>query len=295
MRKYKGDDRPINPEQHRVAVIAGLQAVDYAFLFNERRNAENIKALKPNFYFKAGDYTPETMTSTEVVERHGGKAVIIPPTKGVSTSKMIEKITAVYGAKPVIEEGDATHVDYVPSKKALAIILDRDGTINEDVHYLHEPEKFKLLENAGEGMKKLQDMGFKLVINTLQAGIGLGYFTKEDFYKINGTMFKALKPYNIMLSKIYFCPHSFEDKCECRKPGTKLIELAKEQLNLDLENSYMIGDKTSDVEAGRRAGMKTILVETGKGGKDKEFDAKPNFVAKDLLDAAQFILREERK
>jgi histidinol phosphatase-like enzyme len=97
------------------------------------------------------------------------------------------------------------------------------------------------------------------------------------------------------VDKIYFCPHSKSEKCDCRKPGQALIDRAREELNLDLSRSVMIGDKTSDVETGKRAGMRTVLVRTGFGGKDGEFTAQPDLTAENLLDAAEKILEMERK
>jgi len=139
----------------------------------------------------------------------------------------------------------------------------------------------------------MQDMEFKLVIVTSQGGIGLGYFTNEDFYKVNREMFKKFASYKIIIDKIYFCPHSKGDKCKCRKPETALFELAKKALCIDFKGSWMIGDKTSDIEAGRRIGLKTILIKSGKI--DSEFDVKANYEATDLVDAAKFILKDERK
>jgi len=123
----------------------------------------------------------------------------------------------------------------------------------------------------------------------------LGYFTKEDFYKINKKMFKDIAEKKIIIDKIYFCPHSLSEDCNCRKPKTGLFERGKEELNIDMERSFMIGDKTDDIQAGKNAGVKTILVKTGHAGKDKNYDVKPDFVAEDLLDAAKIIKREEGK
>jgi len=124
-----------------------------------------------------------------------------------------------------------------------------------------------------------------LVVITNQPGIGLGYYTKEDFFKVNKEMLKQLSSHNILIDKIYFCPHSKSEKCSCRKPSIGLIERSREELNLDLKKSFVIGDKSSDILAGKKAGMKTILI-----GDDRE--AKPDFIARNLVEAATWIRKE---
>ena len=143
-------------------------------MFDERRNAANIEALKPNYYIKAADYTEKTLTSKDVVEKHGGEAVLIPLERGLSTSNIVDKILSVYGEKKEarVEKEGQVHLDTTPTKSSQAVFVDRDGTINEEIEYLHEPEKFKLLPNVLEGLKEFSDMGLKIVIVTNQAGIG---------------------------------------------------------------------------------------------------------------------------
>ena len=108
-------------------------------------------------------------------------------------------------------------------------------------------------------------------------------------------MLSQLSGAGILVDKIYFCPHSMADNCECRKPGQALIERARADLNLDLSHSIMIGDRSSDIVTGKRAGMKTVLVKTGAAGKDGLYQAEADYRAKDLLDAANWILRQERE
>jgi len=296
VKKYKGEDKPIVPEKERVTQIAAFESVDYAYLFDERRNKVNIETLKPDYYIKAGDYTMARLSSKEVIESVGGKAVLIPLDFKSSTTDLIQKVLKVYGGEKkedVVEKDKTVHMPIKKIKQHPAIFLDRDGTINKDIEYLHEPDKFEFLPNVEKGLKKMQDMEFKLVVITSQAGIGLGYFTKEDFYKVNRAMFRNLTPHKIVIDKIYFCPHSKGDKCKCRKPEIALFERAKEDLNIDMKLSWMIGDKTQDIEAGKRAGLKTILIKSDKI--DSEFDVKADYEAEDLWDAVQYILKQERK
>ena len=277
VRRFKEDMRPVIPEDERAVVVAGLASVDYVFIFNERRNRKNIELIKPDYYIKAGDYSKAELTSAEVVERFGGKVKLVEKKFMSSTTGIIEKISSAF------------HFPGSPPKVAPAVFLDRDGTINEEVEYLHEPEKFRFLPNVVEGVKKMQDRGYKIVVITTQAGIGLGYFSKEDFFRVNREMLRGFSEGGVTVSKIYFCPHSKSESCKCRKPGIALIERACCDLNLDISRSFIIGDKTSDIEAGKRAGAGTILVRTGFSGKDGEFDVQPDYAAEDLIDAAGYI------
>jgi len=297
VKRYKGKNRPFVPENLREKVLAGLTSVDFVFVFGERRNQQNILALRPDFYIKAGDYSPDQLTSKEIVESVGGKVVLIPIETKISTTDIIERIVDSEGGGPerVVEKEGAVHFVKRSLKAAPAVFLDRDGTINDEMEYLHDPKKFKLLPNALEGLKKLQDMGYRLVIVTNQGGIGLGYYTEEDFYRVNREMFRQLAPTGIKIDKIYFCPHSASENCNCRKPNIGLIERAVADLNIDLANSFFIGDKTIDLETGRRAGIRKILVRTGHAGADAIYAVEPDYVADDLLDAANWILQQERR
>lgn len=296
IQKYKGQYRPIISEYLRSRTVAALESVDYVFLFDERRNAKNILLLKPHIYFKAGDYTASQLTSKDVVEQIGGEVRLIPITNNISTTEIMDRIRSLNRDQDnFIEEQERTvHLRRKPPKMAPAIFLDRDGTINKEIGYLSEPEKFEFLPHAIEGMKKLQNMGYRLVIVTNQAGIGLGYFTKEDFYKVNKKMLAEVSRAEIAIDKIYFCPHSKAENCPCRKPEIGLVLRAKQDLNLDLSNSYFIGDSEIDIQTGAKAGTKTILIESELVPGPMSLETKPDFIAKNLLEAAEIILKQER-
>jgi D-glycero-D-manno-heptose 1,7-bisphosphate phosphatase len=132
------------------------------------------------------------------------------------------------------------------------------------------------------------------VIVTNQAGIGLGYLTKEDFYRVNKKMLTEVSKAGIAIDKIYFCPHSKAENCPCRKPEIGLILRAKDELNLDLSHSFFIGDSEIDIQTGARAGMKTILIESELVPDAASLEIKPDFVVRDLLSAAEVILKQER-
>lgn len=297
IQKYKGQDRPIISEKLRLKTVAAMESVAYVFLFDERRNAQNIQLLKPNIYFKAGDYAESQLTSKSVVEQFGGEVRLIPIEENISTTEIINRIRLLDGTSDqFVEEQDRTvHLKRKPPKMQPAIFLDRDGTINLEIGYLSEPEKFELLPNVLTGLKKMQDLGYRLVIVTNQAGIGLGYFTKEDFYRVNKKMLTEVSRSGITIDKIYFCPHSKAESCPCRKPEIGLILRAKEELNLDLANSFFIGDSDIDIQAGARAGMKTILIQSELAPDPASMEITPDFIARDLLEAAEVILNHERK
>lgn len=281
VRSYK-PGRPIIPESERIKLVAALSSVDYAFLFDERRNKNNIESIKPDLYVKAGDYKEDELTSRDYLKPWNGRVLLIPVTEKVSSSGIIKKIQDLSSSLE-----NAVSLD-IPVKPSLAVFLDRDGTINEDISYLHEPEKLKILPNVFKGLKKLQDMQYKLVIITNQGGIGLGYYTKEDFFKVNSEMLRQFSKNGIMINKIYFCPHSLSDNCNCRKPKVELFNRAKHDLNIDMEKSFTIGDTVlTDILAGQEAKTATILLHSDF--RNDSGSVKPDYTARDMLEAAELI------
>ena len=140
-----------------------------------------------------------------------------------------------------------------------AVFVDRDGTIAKDVPYCSRPEDFELLPGVAEGIRLLNNHGFKVVVITNQSGIARGYFTEEILAKIHDKMHSELAKHGAHVDDIYYCPHHPDDNCECRKPKPTLILQAALNLDVDLKQSYVIGDSDIDVEMGRRAGCKACL------------------------------------
>ena len=173
-----------------------------------------------------------------------------------------------------------------------AVFIDRDGTITHDTGYVHKIEDFKLLPNAVKGLKLLKK--YRLFIVTNQSGIGKGFFTLKDFFDYNKRVLAELNKNNIKIQKIYYCPHAPEDNCSCRKPKTKFLKDAEKKFRIDLKKSFVIGDKKADVELGRNASCRAVLVLTGDG-KNTIKEAKPDFIAKDLLEAAKWIIKNDSK
>ncbi len=179
-----------------------------------------------------------------------------------------------------------------------AVFIDRDGTINIDVHYLDDPEKFEMYSGVGEGVKKLIDNGFKIIVITNQSGIGRGYFSESQLFKIHERMKQIFHHYGVILDGIYYCPHHPDDKCNCRKPNTGLFDAAISDHNINCKKSYMLGDKILDIVAGNRIGVKTILIPEPhlreKLIENKDFwEKKPDFIADNFLHAVDIILGHE--
>ena len=173
-----------------------------------------------------------------------------------------------------------------------AVFVDRDGVLVEDKGYVHKIEDFRMILNAVEGLKLLKH--YKLFIVTNQAGLGKGIFTIEDFNKFSIHLLNELGKHGIRIEKMYFCPHKPEDNCECRKPKAKFLKDAEKEFKIDLKKSFVIGDRKSDFEMGRSVGCRTIHVLTGDGIKHKN-EVNPDYFAKDLIDAAEWVIENDKK
>lgn len=170
------------------------------------------------------------------------------------------------------------------------ILLDRDGTIIFDKHYLHDPEGVELLPGAIEGLQKMHEMGFGLGVLTNQSGVGRGYYDDASVNACNARMAELLAPYGITFEGVFYCPHTPDEACCCRKPEPGLMEQAVEALCFDPKESFMIGDKEADMGIGRNTGATTILVRTGKGAAHEERCKEiADYVVDDLRGAAEVI------
>ncbi|MGL4867128.1 MAG: D-glycero-beta-D-manno-heptose 1,7-bisphosphate 7-phosphatase [Cetobacterium sp.] len=176
------------------------------------------------------------------------------------------------------------------------IFLDRDGTINVEKSYLHKWEDFEFEKNAIEGLLELKKLGYEFIVVTNQSGIARGYYSEDDLKRLNSEMVEELKKYDIEILECYYCPHhpekgidNYKIDCDCRKPNPGMLEKGIEKYNIDIQNSFMVGDKISDLEAGDRVGLKSILVLTGYGQKTKENLKTEYLIANDLLNFANLI------
>ncbi|WP_335933809.1 D-glycero-beta-D-manno-heptose 1,7-bisphosphate 7-phosphatase [Fusobacterium polymorphum] len=181
-----------------------------------------------------------------------------------------------------------------------AIFLDRDGTINVEKDYIYKSEDLVFEEGTIEALKTFKNLGYILIVVSNQSGIARGYFTEKDLNIFNNNMNEILKKNGVEITEFYCCPHhpdgigEYKKVCECRKPNNKMIEDAIKKYNIAREKSYMIGDKTSDIGAGLKSNLKTVLVKTGYGLKDMEkIDKNETLVCENLKDFSEILKREK--
>lgn len=175
-----------------------------------------------------------------------------------------------------------------------AVILDRDGTIIKDSHYIDDPKQIRIYKGVIPALKKLKAKGWKLIIGTNQSGIGRGYFSIETLEKIHTHLLKYFKINNLHIDEIYFCPHHPSDGCHCRKPNLGMLETAAKKYRLDLKSSFVIGDKECDIQWGKNAKATTILVLTGKGKFARRHSrVSPDKITTTLPHAVEWILNHD--
>jgi D-glycero-D-manno-heptose 1,7-bisphosphate phosphatase len=174
----------------------------------------------------------------------------------------------------------------LPNEQSAAVFFDRDGTLMQDVDYCGDPARVEVFSGAAEVLRQLKEGGFKIFVITNQSGIGRGYFNEADYRAVENEFLRQLGP--DLVDATYFCPDPPSAASTRRKPQPGMVLEAQRDHQLDLTRSFFVGDKASDVECGRRAGVRTILVQTGCG--KQATDSSPDYVARDLAQAAEIIL-----
>ena len=186
-----------------------------------------------------------------------------------------------------------------------AVFLDRDGTIIEDTGYVAGRERVKFLSRSSRAIKLLNKNGFRVIVVTNQAGVARGYFDEEMVKTTNEYIQATLAKQGAFIDRFYYCPHhregvveEYRRDCYCRKPNPGMIERGGRDFNIDLKQSFVIGDHHHDVTAGYRAGCRTVLLGDGRAS-DEAITAPPDHIARDLEEAVAWILkaspREEAK
>jgi len=154
-----------------------------------------------------------------------------------------------------------------------ALFLDRDGVINIEINYLHKKEDFIFIDGIFDLCLHYQNLGYLIIVVTNQSGIARKYYTELDFKNLSEWMINEFKKKGVVISKIYHCPHhpTITGSCNCRKPKPQMLMQAKEEFNIDMNNSLIVGDKESDIEVGLNAGLKYtyLYVEDGTVPKSK--------------------------
>jgi len=172
--------------------------------------------------------------------------------------------------------------------KQKAVFVDRDGTLIEEVNFLSRTEDLRFFSFTGEAVRLLKQNGFLVIVVTNQSGIGRGIFTEAAMHEIHQAIQNELSE---KIEAFYFCPHLPDEACTCRKPRTGMIERAAADFEIDLENSWLVGDKAIDVETGQNARLKTALVLTGYGRQAvKQLEIQADLTAENLLEAVKMIV-----
>lgn len=181
-------------------------------------------------------------------------------------------------------------------KKNRYVILDRDGTLIVDKNYLHDPDEVELLPGVVDGLKKLISEGYGLIVVTNQSGVGRGYFGESEVQAVNSKLSALLNSHGIDVLGFYHCPHTPEDNCGCRKPAIGMVCEACRELCFSLGDvQCVIGDKTSDVSLADNLGVPSVLVLTGYGESCLNNGASPSFCAKNMMEAANYIINYEEQ
>lgn len=186
-------------------------------------------------------------------------------------------------------------------QKRKAIFLDKDGTLIKDVPYNADPAKIELLAGVAEGLMQLGKLGYAFFVITNQAGVAKGYFSEEALAFVEGRLRQLLQKRGIALSGFYYCPHHPEGtvrkytmQCRCRKPMPGMLLRAASKYGINLGESWMVGDILDDVEAGNRAGCKTVLIDGRQYERTKVLDGyrHPAFIVNDFKEATALILND---
>jgi D-glycero-D-manno-heptose 1,7-bisphosphate phosphatase len=186
-----------------------------------------------------------------------------------------------------------------------AVFIDRDGTLSEEVGYINHPERFRLFPYAAEAIKLLNENGWLAIVTTNQAGVARGYFSEDMIETVHSRLTAELEAAGARLDGIYYCAHHpsvgeppYRVDCDCRKPKPGLIKRAASELDIQLDRSWMVGDRYSDIEVAKNAGVRSAFVLSGYGRGEWEnqrpaWSHQPDLVAENLLEAVRIIVEHQ--
>lgn len=285
--------RPHPPEIWRQNLVnAGLYVLEKTALTRYMQLRSTPTDEKSKIVDFGRDVFPVLVTAGEKLLGYNSPEFI----KDIGTPERYDRISAQYAAGIVQRSSLAT-----PQR---AIFLDRDGTLIPDRDCLRRAEDLELLPGVAEAIHLLNLAGWRTIVVTNQPVVAKGWCTEAELQKIHNKLESLLGREHAFLDRIFFCPHHPEKgfpgerpelkiACECRKPGIGMIRRAVEELNVDLAQSWLIGDTTTDLQTARNAGLRSILLKTGYGGADARHDVTPDLVAPDLLAAVRRLLQTE--
>lgn len=185
----------------------------------------------------------------------------------------------------------------------IAVFIDRDGTISEEVGYVNHVSRYQVYPWTAEAIRNLNEAAVRAIVVTNQAGVARGYFTEELVKQVHAKLVAEMARAGARFDAIYYCPHHpsvgeppYRQSCNCRKPKTGMLERAAVEFGIDVSQSFVIGDRYGDIELARNAGARSILVLSGYGLGEYEYQRQnwkqqPDWIAKDLLEASQVVLQ----
>ncbi len=170
------------------------------------------------------------------------------------------------------------------------LVLDRDGTLIRERHYLSHSDQVELLPGVLQGLSQIRALGLRLVVVTNQSGIGRGYFSSQDLDEVHDRLHTLLAQGGVELDGLYHCPHTPEDGCSCRKPNTYMIEQAGKDLGFDPKDAVVVGDKPCDIQLGKNVGAVTALVRSGYGARRTTMaECEPDLIIDSIADLAEIL------
>ena len=180
-----------------------------------------------------------------------------------------------------------------------AVFVDRDGTLCEEVGYLNHVSRFRMFPFVAAALRRLNEASYPVIVVSNQSGVARGYFLESLLQEVTDLMKQQLCEEGARIDAVYYCLHAPSENCSCRKPKTGMLECAARDHAIDLQRSFVIGDRYIDVELARNARARGILVRTGYGEGElvwhaAEWPSSPDFVANDLTQAVDWILRQPR-
>ncbi|MEZ5405597.1 MAG: HAD-IIIA family hydrolase [Verrucomicrobiia bacterium] len=278
-------NRPHSPKVFRQNLVnAALYLIKKKALESWKKNEKSLDFGK--------DLFPELLNKGNSLQAYRSPEYI----KDIGTPERYDKVCREYETG-VIEKASLSHLQR-------AVFLDRDGTLMEDrAQGITHWEQVILLPHIAEAIQKFNHHGIRTIVITNQPVIAKGFCTETDVQMIHNKLETLIGKNHAFLDRIYYCPHHPEKgfpgertelkiHCDCRKPNTGMVEQAIQQFHIDSQQSWFIGDTTTDIQTAKNAHIKSILVKTGQAGQDKKYSATPDFTFNSLLEAAEFIISQ---
>ena len=264
---YKGKHRPIQKINRRLEELENIYPEIAYFVFNELVPNEILDLIQPDSHFISKDWEANPVEK-HIILKHGGEVITHPHLNDISTTKYLQDTNL-----------------YTESKKA--IFFDRDGTINEDTGYLNNLIDIEINQDNLEGLMEISKLDFLNIIVTNQSGVSKGLLDIDTLNVINDKIIEIIEKHKGRIDKVYYDTSNSDNPSQFRKPNNGMILKACNEFDISLKDSWMIGDKDSDIKLGKMCNMKTIYIENKNYVYDSEI--KPDFYVKNLLEASKII------